>query len=179
MNICLQTFITQTAKCILTIGTIAVPIWLKPLLVAAGISDEFADLISRLSGLVLSGLVLSRLKQGWRWMIHKLKSRGNGTFPSPKGIYTKLLCDREWLCMNFEFEIKKLDAQLKHLQEMRAIYEERVNSHELGLEYTGNRLTAAEATIAELATDLKLLTQNVNTLVTALMKDHQNGNGKK
>jgi phage-related minor tail protein len=70
--------------------------------------------------------------------------------------------------MNYEWEIQKLDLQLKHVREMQAIYKERVNAHEQGLEYTGNRLNRIEA-------DLENLTGNINKLVTALMREHSNG----
>lgn len=77
--------------------------------------------------------------------------------------------------MNYEWEIQKLDLQLKHMREMNAIYLERVDAHDKGLEYTGNRLAAIEATLETVASDLKLLTTNVNQLVAALLREHSNG----
>jgi len=70
--------------------------------------------------------------------------------------------------MNYEWEIQKLDLQLKHVREMQAIYQERVEAHEQGLEYTGNRLDRIEA-------DLEKLTANVDKLVVALLSKHSNG----
>jgi len=70
--------------------------------------------------------------------------------------------------MNYEFEIAKLDLELKHMREMQAIYRERVDAHEKGLEYTGTRLDRIE-------TDLEMLTANVNKLVAALLREHKNG----
>ena len=70
--------------------------------------------------------------------------------------------------MNYEWEIRKLDLQLKHMREMQAIYKERVDAHDKGLEYTGTRLERIEA-------DLEVLTVNVNKLVAALLREHPNG----
>lgn len=78
--------------------------------------------------------------------------------------------------MNYEWEIQKLELELKHMREMQAIYRERVDAHDKGLEYAGNRLAAIESTLETVASDLKLLTTNVNQLVAVLLREHSNGN---
>ena len=80
--------------------------------------------------------------------------------------------------MNYEFEIQKLDLELRHMREMQAIYRERVDAHEQGLEHTGTRLAAVESALETVAVDLKVLTTNVNALVAALLREHKNGGAK-
>jgi hypothetical protein len=63
--------------------------------------------------------------------------------------------------MNYEWEIQKLDLQLRHVREMQTI------AHEHDLEYTGNRLDRIEV-------NLEKLTANVDKLVASL-REHSNG----
>lgn len=77
--------------------------------------------------------------------------------------------------MNYEFEIQKLELQLRHMREMHAIYRERVDAHETGMEYIGSRLAGIDRTLEEIAADLRTLTANTNKLVAVLLREHPNG----
>ena len=77
--------------------------------------------------------------------------------------------------MNYEFEIRRLNAELAHVREMEAINRDHVQVLDEGHGYTGTRLATIEATLETLTKDLALLTTNVNALVAALLKEHKNG----
>lgn len=79
--------------------------------------------------------------------------------------------------MDYEFQIKRLEVELSHMREMQAIYREHVDSLSLGHDFTGARLSAIEAALETLTTEVNMLTTNVNKLVAALLKEHTNGGG--
>ena len=79
--------------------------------------------------------------------------------------------------MNYEFAIRRLEAELAHVREMEAINRDHVLTLDEGHGYTGQRLAAVENTLEKLTADLALLTKNVNALVAALLKEHSNGGG--
>jgi predicted transcriptional regulator len=81
--------------------------------------------------------------------------------------------------MNYEFAIRRLEAELAHVREMEAINRDHVEALDKGHEYTGNRLAAIEAALETLTADVTALTANINKLVDALLREHRNGHGDK
>jgi hypothetical protein len=88
--------------------------------------------------------------------------------------------------MNYEFTIRRLEAELAHVREMEAINRDHVLTLDEGHKYTGDRLARIEASLESvtsdlkiIAVDLKTLTGNMDRLVKALLREHPNGGEQK
>lgn len=71
--------------------------------------------------------------------------------------------------MNYEWEIRKLELELKQTREMNAIYVERIEANDKDLEYQ------SEVRLERIEADLETLTANVDKLVAVLLREHSKG----
>ena len=77
--------------------------------------------------------------------------------------------------MDYEFRIMLLEKELAHYREMQAIVRERQDTSDARHERSESLMEAVGAALLSVITNLDKLSDKVDALVSALLREHTNG----